>query len=153
MFCTFSYRNILFASILHCKKTGRKFNRCLEFLSQRQFFPSVLHKIYARHHCLFLNHTGRKKLWRHWWKQIWSLGQKNIFQLYLWNSVGTASLSLEPWSVEQCRHQHYKWYGCLSPSLTYSGGGGGGLLFLTREIYLSHRVLTPLTSSTRSESM
>ncbi len=36
------------------KKTGRKINRCLEFLSQRQFFPSVSYKIYARHHCLFL---------------------------------------------------------------------------------------------------
>jgi len=35
------------------KKTGRKINRCLEFLSHRQFFPSVLYKIYARHHCLY----------------------------------------------------------------------------------------------------
>jgi hypothetical protein len=43
------------------KKTGRKFNRCLEFLSYRQFFPSVVYNFFARHHCLFFNHTGRNK--------------------------------------------------------------------------------------------
>ncbi len=35
------------------KKTGRKLNRCLEFLSHRQYFSSVLYKIYARHPGLF----------------------------------------------------------------------------------------------------
>ncbi len=43
-----------FAAIRYTvKKTGRKINRCLEFLSHRQFFPSVLYKIYGRHHCLY----------------------------------------------------------------------------------------------------
>ncbi len=57
-------------SLYTFKKTGRKFNRCLEFLSHRQ---------YACDHCLFCkSHRKEKKLWRYWWKQILSLSQKNI---------------------------------------------------------------------------
>ncbi len=49
-------------SLLTVKKTGRKFNRCLEFLSHRQLFPSVQYKNCARHHCLFCkSHRQEKK--------------------------------------------------------------------------------------------
>ncbi len=65
------------------KKTGRKINRCLEFLSHRQFFPSVLYKIYARHHCIFLYHTGRKKNFDATDGNKFDPWVKKIFPLYL----------------------------------------------------------------------
>jgi hypothetical protein len=61
-----SYEMVFFTHLIlqyTVKKTGRKFNRCLKFLSHRQLFPSVLYKIYARHHCLFfITEVGIKTL-------------------------------------------------------------------------------------------
>ncbi len=42
-------------------KTGRKLNRCLEFLSHRQIFHQCCTKFMLVTPVLFLNHTGRKK--------------------------------------------------------------------------------------------
>jgi hypothetical protein len=70
--------------LISIKKTGRKINRCLEFLSHRQFFPSVSYKISARHHCLFFKiiEVGRKNFDATDGNKF-DLSVKKIFPLYL----------------------------------------------------------------------
>ncbi len=53
--------NAKVATVLHCKKTGQKFNRCLESYLTNSFFHQCCTKIVLVTTVFFVNHTGRKK--------------------------------------------------------------------------------------------